>query len=55
MTPQHLAALQEILQTLESAATHNSKLGRSVFAHSQQRKADALKEIINFYFDDKGE
>jgi Zn-dependent M16 (insulinase) family peptidase len=48
LTQQHIAAIEEAAQTLESAAKHNREMGRTVFAHSQQEKTDKLKEILQF-------
>jgi hypothetical protein len=47
LTQEHIAAIEEAAQTLESAAKYNREMGRTVFAHSQQAKADKLREVIS--------
>jgi hypothetical protein len=46
LTQEHIAAIEEAAQAYESAAKYNREMGRTVFAHSQQEKADKLKEIV---------
>ena len=45
----HLDTLYEILQVLESAASHNRSLGRTVFAYYQQDRANRLKSVIECF------
>jgi len=40
------AVIEEAVQVFESGAAHNRKAGRSVFAHSQQGRADRLRAIL---------
>jgi hypothetical protein len=40
---EHLAAIEEAAQIMESAAKHNSEQCRTVMAHSQQGRADRLR------------
>lgn len=46
MNPTHKAALEEAIQTLDSAIAHNTKMGRTVLVHSQRTRADGLKALL---------
>lgn len=46
LDPEHLAAIEEAAQVLESAAAHNRKQYRTVFAYEQQTRANRLRAVL---------
>ena len=48
MTP-HITALEDAINVFSSAAKHNTAMGRTIFAHEQQQRADALRDVLEYF------
>lgn len=47
LTPDHRAAIEGVLQMLESGAAHNRAKGRTVLVHTQQGHIDRLRAVLD--------
>lgn len=47
LSKHHRAIVEEAAQVLESAASYNRSMFRTILAHDQQERANRLRSILN--------